>query len=205
MDEEYENKHVHKFYSKHALDFNITRTKPWPKIINFLNCNDKTNFVNLDAGCGNGRNLPNNGGHWLGFDYAKELLECIEKIKGNLVRGDCLSLPFKNKSFDLILSIAVLHHFSTEERRINAIKEIYRVLKDTGKVLLYVWNEDTKFKNKFKQINNKDYLVKFAGVFDRYYYLYDHKELVDFCIKNGFTVEEDGIEQESIYVILSKK
>ncbi|EEQ82091.1 hypothetical protein NCER_101265 [Vairimorpha ceranae BRL01] len=243
MNSEYEDAYVHKFYSKYAKKFDVTRYKTWPKISSFLKVYDKPGFLNLDAGCGNGRNLPRTGGVWIGLDYSKELLNCIvdkyckvndqkdldcgtlskknickselkyslvhkssstPHVSFNLIRGDCLCLPFNSNTFDIILSIAVIHHFSTPERRTQALQEMHRVLKPTGRILLYVWNEETKFQSKFKQIKNKDYLVRFK-TFDRYYYLYDHKELVDACVKNGFNVEESGIEQESIFVILKKQ
>ncbi|KAK6090066.1 hypothetical protein P3W45_000954 [Vairimorpha bombi] len=212
-EKEFEDKHVHKFYSEYASDFNITRVKTWPKIFEFLGENDKSHFINLDNGCGNGRNLnintyntqidDKNMTHstFIGLDYSFELLKYIDSPT---VRGDCLSLPFRDKSFDLILSIAVIHHFSTHERRQEAMREMYRVMKDTGKILLYVWNEDTKYKSKFRQIYKKDYFVKFNDTFDRYYYLYDKEELEEFCRELGFKIEDCGIEQESIYIILTK-
>ena len=43
--------------------------------------------------------------------------------------GDGLLVPFRNDSFDLVISIAVLHHISTQERRLQAISECVRVCK----------------------------------------------------------------------------
>jgi SAM-dependent methyltransferase len=50
--------------------------------------------------------------------------------------------------FDSVISIAVIHHFSTKTLRIEAIKEMHRILKVGGKVLIYVWafeQEEKKF------------------------------------------------------------
>jgi SAM-dependent methyltransferase len=66
---------------------------------------------------------------------------------------NCLTLPFKNQVFDVVISIAVIHHFSTEKHRLRALKgtslsynnphiyalEIVRVIKPGGKMLIYVW------------------------------------------------------------------
>lgn len=53
--------------------------------------------------------------------------------------SDCLCLPYKNNSLDAAISIAVIHHLSTNERRKQAISELARVLKPNGKCLIYVW------------------------------------------------------------------
>lgn len=63
--------------------------------------------------------------------------------------ADGLSLPFPLNSFDFVISIAVIHHFSTKERRIEAVKEILNRLKpnsknhdnniSSSKALIYVW------------------------------------------------------------------
>lgn len=42
---------------------------------------------------------------------------------------DTLRLPYRANAFDVVLSIAVLHHISTEERRLQAIAELLRIAK----------------------------------------------------------------------------
>ena len=46
---------------------------------------------------------------------------------------------FSSNSFDACISIAVIHHLSTIERRANAIRELLRIVKPGGLVLVYVW------------------------------------------------------------------
>merc|ERR1719154_102453 len=55
-----------------------------------------------------------------------------------------LALGLKDSIADGIICIAVLHHLTTDQRRIIALKEMMRVLKDGGKVLVYVWAKDQK-------------------------------------------------------------
>ena len=50
-----------------------------------------------------------------------------------------MKLPVRNAVFDSVISIAVIHHFSTKTLRIAAISEFHRILKIGGKVLIYVW------------------------------------------------------------------
>lgn len=40
---------------------------------------------------------------------------------------------------DYVISVAVIHHFSTEERRLEAINELVRITKPGGTILIYVW------------------------------------------------------------------
>lgn len=48
-------------------------------------------------------------------------------------------MPVRNGVFDSVISIAVIHHFSTVTLRVAALREMHRVLKIGGKVLVYVW------------------------------------------------------------------
>ena len=47
---------------------------------------------------------------------------------------DNMSLPYKDDSFDAVLSIAVIHHIATTERRVRALRELARVLRVGGGV-----------------------------------------------------------------------
>ena len=53
--------------------------------------------------------------------------------------GDCLELPFQAAVFDSVISIAVIHHLSTVERRVKAIDELCRITRPGGTLLVYVW------------------------------------------------------------------
>jgi tRNA (uracil-5-)-methyltransferase TRM9 len=53
--------------------------------------------------------------------------------------ADILALPHPLAAFDFAISIAVVHHLSTSERRSEAIASILAHLKPGGKALVYVW------------------------------------------------------------------
>lgn len=67
--------------------------------------------------------------------------------KLNVVRANCLNMPFKNEQFKYIYSYGVIHHTSNP---LKALTEINRVLKPRGKVYLYVYSSHSK--NFFKKI-----------------------------------------------------
>ncbi|CAG8606168.1 635_t:CDS:2 [Rhizophagus irregularis] len=69
------------------------------------------------------------------------------------------STRYKPWPVDFVTSIAVIHHFTTPERRITAIKELFRIAKPGSKVLIYVWAmEQTESRRKFDE-NYQDVFV----------------------------------------------
>jgi tRNA (uracil-5-)-methyltransferase TRM9 len=202
-----EKKHVHEFYETHAADFSATRRKHWPKTEEFLNRYNSEGYVVLDSGCGNGRSFirPN----VVGLDYSHGLLlEARKRRSMGLVRGDVGSLPFPDSTFDIVLSIAVVHHLDSHGRRTGAMEEMKRVLKPGGKVLLCVWSKDACAKKKLSRIGSEgDYLATWRcdDRAKRYYHLFRSDELLKLCGDTGFEVIEHGMEDQSIFVVLEKR
>ena len=56
--------------------------------------------------------------------------------------ADVMALPYRSGVFDAALSIAVLHHISSVERRRLLVAETLRVLRVGGKALFYAWAKD---------------------------------------------------------------
>jgi len=102
----------------------------------------------LDGGCGNGKEVHlTDYVYQVGTDMSKGLLEIAQSEKTvDGVRANCLNLPFKDESFDAVVCIAVLHHLSTKERRLEALSEILRVLTPGGEALIYVWAKNQRLK-----------------------------------------------------------
>lgn len=78
----------------------------------------------------------------MGCDRSDSLLKVCSERNFNSFQCDCLALPVRDNSVDACLSIAVIHHLATKERRLQAIKEMTRVLVSGGKALIYVWAKD---------------------------------------------------------------
>uniref|UniRef100_A0A915ID56 Methyltransferase type 11 domain-containing protein n=1 Tax=Romanomermis culicivorax TaxID=13658 RepID=A0A915ID56_ROMCU len=133
-----EEKFVHEVYDQIAPHFDKTRIRQWKGVKEFLD-SVSTNSLLLDVGCGNGKYL--NGGKLIkiGCDRSFELCKIARDKNFNVFQADCRFLPFSDHKFDAVISIAVIHHLVTEDRRRMAISEILRVLKPGCVALIYVW------------------------------------------------------------------
>ena len=99
-------------------------------------------IVRALLGCGNGKYIgcPVRAGVFIhGSDRCRELLEIARSRDHEVLVCDNLLLPYKDNCFDAVLSIAVIHHFASKQRRREAIEELARVLAPKGKMIIYVW------------------------------------------------------------------
>ncbi len=100
----------------------------------------------LDAGCGVGDmiGLLRKNYCVVGVDSSEDALRyCTQKAPENIViRGDISVMPFKNESFDGIISLDVLYHAWVRDDS-QALWEMYQLLKPGGKLFLqlpaYEW------------------------------------------------------------------
>jgi len=97
----------------------------------------------LDSGCASGRLfevLEKVDYH--GIDISEKLIE-IAKYKypsGKFQATNALNSPFPENFFDKAYSISVLHNISSREFQLQYLKEIKRVLKPEGLLILRVWD-----------------------------------------------------------------
>jgi len=124
----------------------------------------------LDAGCGGGRNLVyflRNGFQVFGIDRNADAIEYVRSL-AKMLAPDVQSenfrvakveeLPFPDKSFDVVLSSAVLH-FADDERHFDRmIREMWRVLKPSG--LFFARLASTiSIEDKVEKITERQYLL----------------------------------------------
>ncbi|KUI60681.1 tRNA (carboxymethyluridine(34)-5-O)-methyltransferase [Cytospora mali] len=155
----YEETHVHGVYEAIAPHFSATRHRPWPFVSSFL-ASQPPGSVGLDVGCGNGKNM--------GVNKDVVMLGCDRSaaLGADVAVADSLVLPFREAGADFAICIAVIHHLSTRERRVDAIRQLLRCIRrrvdddddnddndgdvsggagggggggGSGRVLVYVW------------------------------------------------------------------
>ncbi|RUS83587.1 hypothetical protein EGW08_008641 [Elysia chlorotica] len=65
------------------------------------------------------------------------------------------ALPFRDASFDAVISIGVIHHFASREKRLKALDELSRILAPGGKLMVYVW----AFEQTHRKFDSQDVLI----------------------------------------------
>ncbi|XP_077158173.1 putative tRNA methyltransferase 9B [Paroedura picta] len=146
-----EKKHVHGVYESTAAYFSDLQSKAWPRVRQFL-LEQQPGSLIADIGCGTGKYLGVNSQVYnLGCDYCGPLVEIARNNGCEVMIGDNLNLPFRGQCFNAIISVGVIHHFSTKQRRIKAIKEMARVLVPGGQLMIYVWAMEQKTRRFEKQ------------------------------------------------------
>ena len=176
-------------WNKIAPEWHEYKTIPAEHTIKFLK---KKSGKVLDLGSGSGRHLVNikNGKIYL-IDFSKEMLKLAEKkakkekINAEFKQANIWEIPYENEFFDFAICISALHCVEGEQKREKAVKELYRVLKPKAKAEIGVWNIKSK---RFKNIKGKEKYVGWTDKGERYYYLYDEKEIHDLFKKIGFKI-----------------
>ncbi|XP_015276374.1 PREDICTED: alkylated DNA repair protein alkB homolog 8 [Gekko japonicus] len=151
-----EEKYVHEVYEEIAGHFSNTRHSPWPRVVEFLS-GLPCGAVVADVGCGNGKYLGvGKDLYMLGCDRSKNLVDICGQKGSQAFVGDALSVPIRSGTCDACISIAVVHHFSTAERRLAALCELVRLLRPGGRALVYVWAMEQEYnKQKSKYLKEK--------------------------------------------------
>jgi ubiquinone/menaquinone biosynthesis C-methylase UbiE len=99
----------------------------------------------LDVGCGTGSFLEfykRFQCNLFGIEPSPAMLAIAQKRLGsgaNLYNGSAADMPYSDRSFDLIVSMLVLHELD-HATRLAVLNEIKRVLKPSGKLLLIDFN-----------------------------------------------------------------
>ena len=82
----------------------------------------------------------------VGSDRSNSLLRFAQANGHESLTCDLTKIPFRKAMFDGIVCIAVVHHLATEQRRIWALKELARILRPGGKLLLTAWALENKYR-----------------------------------------------------------
>jgi alkylated DNA repair protein alkB family protein 8 len=193
-------------YNDIAKDFSNTRKHLWPELETFAHyIKDKQKII--DLGCGNGRLLKlinNKQVDYTGIDYSKKLIEIAKnKYPNQRFKVDnILNLSLDNNTYDLGLSIAVLHHIPPGEKQEKAVKEMSRVLKPKAKAIVSVWNLTNKKFSSKETIDKKNVLINWGqdGRHQRYYYIFDKDEFK--TIFSNFKIIEEKYTKYNFWLVI---
>ena len=146
--------------------------------------------------------------------------------------ADVLDLPHRLSYYDFVISIAVVHHLSTESRRIQSLGAIIECLKPTknsaegGKALIYVWALEQKDSRRgWDKSHEQDVMVPWVMknpkkkpqsatdssngfgteiTYHRYYHLYREGELERNILEAGGIVLDSGYEKDNWWAIAAR-
>ena len=101
----------------------------------------------LDVGCGTGAlaaRLAAAGYEMTGVDPSEGMLDVLRARAPGVraVRGSGTALPFADASFDVVLSVATLHHIADPGDVRETLAEMVRVARPSGRVL--VWDHNPR-------------------------------------------------------------
>lgn len=202
---------VKKTYDKISEEFSRTRKTAWPEFEIFKKHLKKEQTL-VDIGCGNGRffkSIPKNLKiKYVGIDNSKNLIKEAKKtIKAEFKTGDILKIPVKAKIADITACIAVLHHIPSAELRRKAVKELHRITKKNGKLLLTVWNllEQKKYKDMpHIKSETRGLLIPWGTLkIPRYYYAFKTEE-IEKLLKPFFKIIYKEKDKNLIYICEKK-
>ena len=198
------------FWNKHDTH-NQFKNKSCSKYITDVIDQWNSNMKVIDIGCGGGRYskyVNNKGMFVLAVDKYYSMAENLIELNIPFINATFDNLPVENNIFDAILSIGVVHNATTKEEFEKAISEMYRILKNNGKVLFSVFTNDvitddlTYIGNSQYEINGRQPMV-----------LLSKEEIDNLFEKNNFKIMKKvdehitdvGCGKRNVYTILLEK
>ena len=140
--------------------------------------------------------------------FSKLMLSEQECDKGNLSEKNLVrDKPFPDEYFDVVISIAVFHHFPPEYAQKMA-GELYRVAKTGGKIILTVWNLEQEKYRKYLSKNGEGYIPfknNSGEIFNRYHHLYTKKSLEEMFFKAGFKILKSEVINGKNILLIGEK
>ncbi len=116
----------------------------------------------LDIGCGTGATMGflERYGQVTGIDVsAKAIRYCQAQDRSRLCLADGASLPFADRSFDLVTALDLLEHLPQEAR---GLQDMWRVLKTGGRMILFVpafmflWSDFDRFSGHHRRYTRRE-------------------------------------------------
>lgn len=186
------NKAAEKYESNHSGIYEMCK-EDYPPILEEIKKQDFESL--LDAGCATGPMLtmltqeyPDK--RYVGLDLSPKMIETAKKknLKNTtFIEGDCENMPLPDNNFDIVINSQSFHHYPNPTA---FFKEVYRVLKPGGKLIL---RDNTASKPALFLMNNIG--MKIANITGHG----DVKassieEIKEYCKKAGLTIQK--IEQQ---------
>jgi len=216
-------------YDRIADKFSETRKHFW-RDMEFIKEYAARGDKILDYGCGNGRLLElfsEKNIDYTGLDISGKMVNFAkERYNDPLVKFRKItsfdSLAFPGNFFNAAYSVSVFHHLPSRELRVKVAKELFRVVRPGGTIIVSVWNlwQKRYFKRIFVNWANKtlgrsrldwndcwvDFKDNKRNIFNRYHHAYTKGELRKIFREAGFLEDKcETINGKNIVFIGRKR
>lgn len=166
--------------------------------VDILNCKTKQKVVNLGGGGLNINKFLSSDIQYIPLEFSKEFSE-----RCNIPLTNYNKLPLNNEEIDRFLILALLHHF-TEEERFILYTEIFRCLKQDGIFVLsdvIIGSEQDKWLNQIvNKYNPFGHNGRFFSEKDRYLF-----EQVGFKVENKIIIYDWIFKDEKEMCLFMKE
>lgn len=203
MTSKIEIEYVKQIYEYIASEFNVTRAYKWSWITNFINSLPKNSLI-YDIGCGSGRNMDYSDYRFIGFDNCESFIELCRNKGLKAYYSEITDIKIRDNSADALICIATFHHLSSHDNRIKALKELKRLVKPNGKIMLSVWAKDQPKKTRITFDKYGDNIVFWKKKYPRYYYIFELDELKLLINEVGLNIDNQFYDCGNNVFILSK-
>jgi ubiquinone/menaquinone biosynthesis C-methylase UbiE len=220
---------LREFYDAQAEKYHHTRNKhraDADNILDEIKKSDKKTIKILEFGCGSGRLLAHLSEltwikiHYTWVDISKELLKFAKKTVSGKSAPKHISAEFvcediikyikscTQESFDFVLGIASFQHIPNKKERFFLIKNIYRILKYDGTLIMTNRSFSRRFLKKYKKEILRSLWKYISGfwkqrdwndlmiprkhgktISKRFYHIFTLKELQKFLTMSGFIID----------------
>lgn len=205
-------KELEKMYQLEATYWwHVGKLKILEALIRF--CRLPQNAQILDVGCGTGIVIQflQKFGSPEGIDISEDAVRFCQKRRTNKVGvGNALSLPYRDKSFNLVVAADLLEHIEDD---VKAIQQMRRVLKKGGFLIVtvpahkFLWSEHDEALGHRRRYTRNELLTKLKtvgfeikrinySVFFAFPIIFIYRTLQVFFVRSGFP--------KTSYVILPK-
>jgi len=188
---------------------------PWPNeamvkvvfgryLANYFKLPDQTSV--LDIGCGMGGNLRPfvaRGDQCFGVEVTNAAATSIQQVfdrtgfNADVRTGSNRHLPFGDETFDLLLSINVVHYEKTESDLLAALEEYRRVLKPGGGVYISTVGPEHEIQQAAESLGEHRYKIRdydFRNG-EEYFYFDDGKYLQSYLERYFVSVETGQVTE----------
>jgi SAM-dependent methyltransferase len=166
----------------------------------------------LDVGCGFGNNmLPFLEAECVvsGVEISQDIAEMTTELlreKGyknfDIKNGSNRSLPYPDKTFDLVVSNNVVHYEPSEELLLQALQEYRRVLKEDGSLFLITVGPEHAIYKRAMSLGGHRYKIKnYDFRNDQIYFYFDNEKYLEHYMSKFFQHVEIGRVTEKLMTV----